>query len=339
MDNWAKDARAKIWLRLFAKLSRGWEQLLSIPSELAIRAANLSFLEQGPTDAVEARRLGLSCASPKLDEHDQIIVDTLLRDGIYVTSLSELGVPGSAKMLDDATRLSRQLTERSQYLAPTGKLSIVASASDILQHVDILRWALAPRILDIVEAYLGESAAYDGTLLYQSRADGRELGIRTWHRDREDDRMLKVAVYLNDVDDDGGPFQVLTPELQRLVNKRATWRYAKFRKDGQSISIRKSHWENGVRTVTGLRGTVILVDSARNHHRGQPPISRDRSAVFHTFFSRRPRHPFYCGRSSLTDRQIAEFAALLPERERACVLWRQQLPWFQRVIPRNRMTI
>jgi hypothetical protein len=218
----------------------------------------------------------------------------------------------------------------------SNKNTLTAKGDDLMRWSGVMRWALDDRLLDIVEAYLGKEAAYDGALLYQSKADGRENGIRVWHRDREDTRMVKVAIYLSDVDENAGPFQILAPDLQRMVDQRSNWRYNVFRNANRAIQIRDSDWANGVRTVTGQRGTVILTDTARFHHRGSPPVDRDRTAIFHSFFARRPRYPFCCERSSLSRRQVAEFAASLPSRQKGATLWREQLPFLQRMIPRNR---
>jgi hypothetical protein len=318
-------------------LSKQWDRFLSIPSELAIRAMHLPWVDQSRMREVEGGKRALCASGSSLDEPGRAIVDALFRDGVCVTSLASLGLPGTGAMLDEACRLSSVLTSRACLPEAAGKPSVAASASEMLSETTISRWALDGRLLDIVEAYLGEPAAFNGSVLYHSKADGREVGVRMWHRDREDDRMLKVAIYLNDVDEDGGPFQVLTPELQGLVDERAYWRYAKFRPNKQAIKIRDSDWRTGVRTVTGLRGTVILVDPARNHHRGQPPMARDRSAIFHTYFTRRPRYPFFC-QKRFTRSQLLDFAASLPERQRACVLWRENLPWRQRLIPPSRLT-
>lgn len=325
---------------LRAGLVKQQERLLSIPSELAIRGMNLPFSRQSPTLTGDRGRLApRSANAPILSPAHAAIVDELDRTGVCVTSLDALGLDGTGAMFDDAMALSATLAERALLPATAKKHTLTATASDLLRWKRVIRWGLDERLLDIVETYLGAPAAYDCPLVYRSKADGREESVRVWHRDREDTRMVKVCIYLNDVDEEGGPFQVLTPELQKLVDDRAGWRYAAMKNAGLATKIRDSDWATGVRTITGMRGTVFLADTARAHHRGKPPTARDRSAIFHTYFSRTPRHPFCCERSPLSRRQIAEFAAEMPERERDCLLWRKKLPLLQRLIPRNRLTI
>jgi len=322
-----------------ARLAKQRERVMSVPSEIAIRAMNLPIFEPARLRR-EARRDQMRESSTEaLPPKDRALVETLSRDGVCLTSLESLGLSESDAMFEEATGLGRLLQARSGAAEQAARPTLAASSVEMVSRARIMRWGLQPRLLDIVEAYLGEPAAFGGGLLYQSLADGREVGIRKWHRDREDERMVKIAIYLNDVAEDGGPFQVLTPELQRLVDTRASWRYAKYQREEQAISIRASDWATGVQTLTGPRGTMILTDTARSHHRGQPPVSRDRLALFFTYFTRRPRYPFFCDYMRLTEAQLTAFAASLPERERDCVLWRRDLPWRQRLIPGSRLTI
>ncbi len=329
-----------LWAELQTGMTRQRERLLSIPSELAIRGMHMPLATR--RFAVEEARGNAAAPtgiSTSLGQFDQAIVERLIQNGVCVTSLDALAFPDTGGMFEDAMSVAGALIERGRFAPTTGKHTLTATADDLLARMRVFRWALNDRLLDIVEAYLGAPAAYDGALVYLSRGDGREGGVRKWHRDREDDRMLKVAIYLNDVDEDGGPFQVLTPELQKLVDGRASWKYASMRDEQMSITIRDGDWATGVRTLTGARGTVFLVDTARCHHRGKPPTKRDRLAVFHSFFRRVPSHPFCCERSTLSREQMASFADSLPRRGRDCVLWREKLPWRMRLVPRNRMTI
>jgi hypothetical protein len=323
-----------------AKIGSYGRRLLSIPSEVAFRTLNppaaaqrLPFL----ADFGLPRPRSIDCN--RLDVTDVEIVETLEREGIYVTSLDALGVPGTGAMFDEATQLRNHLADRSRVDPQSNRNTLTATGGDLMRWDGVMRWALDERLLNIVEAYLGQQAAYDGPLLYLSKADGRENGIRVWHRDREDLRMIEIGIYLSDVDDAGGPFQILTPDLQKMVDQRNTWRHKVFKSANRAIQIRDGDWAIGVRSVTGARGTVILTDTARFHHRGSPPVDRDRAAIFHSFFPSRPRHPFCCERSSLSRRQITNFAATLPERQKSAMLWREKLPLLQRIIPRNRTGI
>ena len=113
--------------------------------------------------------------------------------------------------------------------------------------------------------------------------------------------MIKVGVYLNDVDILGGPFECVDPEANIKICKQAKQKYQVFR-DKELKSFLGEDLEAWRTSCIGSRGTVIFVDTAHYYHRGRPPISKNRSAIFFGYFSLRPKHPFFCGR----------FAALLP---------------------------
>jgi hypothetical protein len=91
--------------------------------------------------------------------------------------------------------------------------------TDIIAHDEIIRWGLSDRLLDIAENYLCAPVGYDGINVFFTKADGKEAGTRRWHRDAEDRRMLKIALYLNDVDEDGGPLQVLRRRLRIMIGR------------------------------------------------------------------------------------------------------------------------
>jgi hypothetical protein len=94
-----------------------------------------------------------------------------------------------------------------------------------------------------------------------------------------------------------------------------------------------------ITSCTGKAGTVIFSDTARYYHRGKPPLERDRAAIFFSYFSQRPKNPFFCGRSPLSDRQLAQLAEPLPPHLQDCITWKQRLPGIGRYIPKNRVKV
>ena len=330
-------ANSELAARLRAGLERQLERLQSLPAEFAVQAMNLRIVDivQG---AEAASRQPTPANLSEIDAHSAGIVEALVRDGVYTSTLDAFGIAGSDDLLEHAGALAARMTERSLQSAGSPRHTLTATADDFQAFPRLLHWGLEPRLLDIVEAYLGVPAAFDGSLFFHSRADGRENGVRVWHRDREDSAMLKVAIYVNDVGDDGGPFQLLSPDLQRQVDDRISWRYAAL-KQAELDRLLRRRGASQIRNITGPRGTIIIVDTARFHHRGKPPTRRERSALFYTYFRRSPRHPFCCERSPLSRRQLADFAATVHPRGRDCLLWRDQLPLARRLIPPNRLSV
>ena len=324
-----------LWDRYRAKLVKNTERALSLPSEVALRVMNhrtwLSAFPEAP-----ARVSGHTPLS-RLDPARADIVSSLERDGVYATTLDALSLPASCTLLANGTAISNRMIAESAAMREHRPIT-TASAGDLLDFPQLFQWGLDAGLLDLVESYLGGPCAYDGLEAYYSRPDGRETSTRLWHRDREDTRMVKVAIYLNDVDTAGGPFEVLHPIFQAALEPKLSWRYQAISDANlRSVSPTGDH-VTLTRSLTGQRGTVIFVDPARCHHRGKPPTRSARLALFYSYFSRVPRHPFCCERSPISRAQRSELAKTLPARARDCVLWRETLPLSARLIPRNRMS-
>ncbi len=277
--------------------------------------------------------------SDRLDEDCAKIVEGLERDGAIATSLEALSLPGSEEMFEDAAELMIEMAARSAKAGDAARSIQGASVDDLLCRPRMFRWGLHSKIVDIVEAYLGQACAYDGVEYHYSKADGREVSTRCWHRDREDLRQVKIIIYVNDVDQHGGPFEIVHPSVQASLDEQLSWRYAIVNDAKLKSAIGACGSPDGIRSFPGARGTVLFVDTARCHHHGKPPVQRDRAAVFYSYFRRAPAHPFCCERSPVRRDKLVEIAGSLGARERRCVLWRDALPLSKRLIPRNRLTV
>lgn len=266
-----------------------------------------------------------------LSAADARIVATLERRGVFVTTLGQLGLPGSQALMSRSAELADGFAAQARALSRGGKDFIIVPPRQIVRNAEIFRWGLQDRLLDIVEAYLGLPVAYDGVAINYTVADGRAVSTRKWHRDWEDRRMLKVAVYLHDVDDEGGPFEAIA-RSDTLQNDREGFNYDLA--DDSELERRLGYaFREDVVSCTGPRGTVVFCDTARFFHRGKPATARDRAALFYSYFANPPRHPFLCERTGLSRRDIARMARHLPERQRKATLWRRNLPVMMRLIP------
>jgi hypothetical protein len=90
---------------------------------------------------------------------------------------------------------------------------------------------------------------------------GTCIGPQSWHGDGCPDGIIRGIIYLNDVDEEGGPFEY---------------------KDSSGA----------VRSVTGSAGTFLVFDANRLIHRGSPPAVRERSVIDLVIQARLPKEPF-----------------------------------------------
>jgi hypothetical protein len=313
-----------------------FNQFISLPSQVAWWASKIPFVEENflyprYQKALQEHESKL----PILNSMESKIVDELERNGICVTSLEALGIPSTQEFFESAKVLVQELRAISLLPESGGKYEILTTPEQLIEHKEVFKWGYNERLLKIIEKYLGLPIAYDGLLFVKSIADGREIGPRAWHRDRECRKMIKVGVYLNDVTEEGGPFQCLQPELNSLLCSSVKHRYKSvFNEELQTLHPDQSQ---GITTCTGKAGTVFFVDTAKYYHRGQPPTSLNRNAIFFSYFSRRPWHPFFCQRSPFSKEQLNYLTAEASTHQNDSSHWKEALPWFVRLIPRSRI--
>ncbi len=312
------------------------KQVVSLPSQIVWGFLNIPFIEKNilyPRYQTYLREHQSQLTV--LDSIDSKIVDELQQTGICVTSLKSLDIPNTSEFVEAAKKLSQELTEISWLPTSKGKYEILATSAQLIKYKELFRWGLNERLLKIVERYLGLPVAYDGLLSVLSIADGREIGQRAWHRDREDRQMVKVCVYLNNVTDEGGPFQCLQPPINSLVCNSVKNMYrCVFNAELKTFSPNAS---DEVTTCTEPAGTVIFVDTASYYHRGKPPTQLNRSAIFFSYFSRRPWHPFFCQRSPLSREDRDRLTEGMSSYQHDCAFWNDNLPMLAQLIPHSRI--
>jgi hypothetical protein len=311
----------------------GW--LRDLPARSALRACNHPLVR-----GLLGRRHASALADhqtrlPLLSASDRHVVEAVERDGVFMTTLDALGLPASDEVMLAGRSLATAFAAQARARAAAGEVFLYVPPERLLVHPGVFSWGLHDRLLDIAEAYIGLRPAYDGVCLNYTVADGREISTRKWHRDWEDRRMLKVCIYLHDVDDGGGPFEIIR-RPDTMQNDADGFVYSL----ADDVSLQRwlgDDLERYKLSCEGPAGTVIFMDTARFFHRGKPATTSDRAALFYSYFAHRPRHPFLCERSGMTRRDIARLAGTLPDRQRAAAQWRQLLPLFLRAIPPARL--
>ena len=254
----------------------------------------------------------------------------LERTGVVQLPLAAPDLPDASALLRAGQRL---VTDHAAALSSAATRSdFVLVPPDALLHTpEVYRFGLDERVLDLVEDYLGEPVGYDGVTIQYTPADGREASTRVWHSDREDRRMIKVIIYLNDVFEDDGPFELFPMERDRLDHDRLRNSYVLSPSDKDELIDRNP--DAKVVSCMGAAGTAILADTARFYHRGRPAVRSARAAIFFSYFSARPKHPYYCNRTGLSPLQLKTLLHGLNRRQREAALWRQRLPLGWRLIP------
>jgi len=290
-------------------------------------------LENGPAaevrERLHRRRLNqhrdrLPVLSPAL----ATVADGLATRGIARAPLASLGVPGAAAMIAAAQCLVSHHRDGFRAAHARGVQFLTVPPDALAEEASVYRFGLHDALLDLAEAYIGLPVAYDGASVQYTVADGRAVSTRWWHRDREDRRAIKLAVYLNDVDEDGGPFELVT------LPPAAAAAEAGFLLSEERADALCGPASTGVTTATGPEGTAVFADTAAYFHRGRPARTRDRAAVFFSYFAQRPARPFFCERTGLSGPQVERLTADLSSRQREAARWAAALPLGWKLVPR-----
>jgi hypothetical protein len=220
----------------------------------------------------------------------EVIAD-LRAQGVHVTSVERL-LGGAAPAYREAmARASEFLEECAGGEHPAWRAQ--AASTDLLAGELLARlpefylFGLNAQILSLAEQYLRVPVAYHGAVLRHSFADGHEVGPRLWHRDCEDFHVLRTVVYLNDVAEDGGPFEYI-PRDRNLDARGAHGNTPMRASEKMQLLVPRSQWKRCV----GPAGTVVIADSAQVFHHESLQRGKDRSVIMMGHSSRRPKERF-----------------------------------------------
>ncbi len=266
---------------------------------------------------------------PSLSIGDLEISKKLNTTGICITSLEALDIPGASQFITLGNQLFETLEKKSRH--QKSKFQVVPDFSLLLKYYEIFQWGLSDRLVAIASNHIGSPAAYDTCLCNHSINNGNETATRRWHLDNEDRKVMKILIYFSDVDEDSGPFQYLESDLTDHILNNIKNKYEFFLDSELSNFIPESQKRQ---SCIGKAGTVIFVDTARLYHRGKPPTIKSRQAITFGYCSRRPSHPFRCGRNLLSNVELEQLTIGLEQEQKDYVFWQEQLPEWVKSIPK-----
>lgn len=253
----------------------------------------------------ESRRL-LEADPPELDEVQRGVLDDLRRDGIAVLPFTDLfgeelwsrlaadsaafveqaqvevqakvekqkgPKPGKemspekrAKLQAKMERRKKKFIQARQFQAPgTNK-----GRAELTADSPWLEFTASPRILDVINTYLGlwTKATYiDEWYTPPSPPERGRFGSERWHRDYNDQHLVKAFLYMVDVDEGTGPFQYVPGSAHGPYSGEWPWEplgetYPSHEEFVQRVP------ESEVRTLTAPKGTLILCNTSGFHRGG-----------------------------------------------------------------------
>jgi len=227
----------------------------------------------------------------------QSLLTALRRDGIVLTSIQDffgdlrLFEELESAVWDCETKAAEELRKAQMDVGVDGGRSkdYVVSLLGALPVLDpssiFVRFALQPELMDIVNSYFGmltKLRYYNVWHTFPTLADPKASQL--WHRDPEDRAVLKLFVYLTDVDEEAGPLSY-APGTQARGSIKIEPESNLF-KEGQTYVSRSNDTQMRAIlppecwvTAVGPKGTIVLADT-RGYHKGG--WARERERVVYT---------------------------------------------------------
>lgn len=159
----------------------------------------------------------------------------------------------------------------------------------------VFQAALSPELLDMAGSYFGKLPALTG--VHARRDDGVTVpeDLRCWHLDAEDERMIRIIIYLHDVNIDNGPFEFVPRALsvncddlrrQGFGDPVSNPDYQAIDDDRMAQAVPRTDWV----ACAGERLMAAVADPASVFHRTKPH-RRVRRTLTLSYTSRQPRFP------------------------------------------------
>lgn len=138
---------------------------------------------------------------------------------------------------------------------------------------DLFKIILDKKILSIANDFFGVAPAFTYLKIVRNFAnDLEEFDTQYFHIDENSSKILKVFIYLNDVDESGGPFCYVK---NSHIDKEKYWG---IQPRWSPKKIEEIFGQNNISKLSAKKGDVIIANT-NGFHRGIKPISYDRNII------------------------------------------------------------
>jgi hypothetical protein len=236
--------------------------------------------------------------SIKLTEIQNDILESIKKKGFAKSSLKELFYNGD-QIFDNFLSIVESLKKTDDYknsvnffnenFDETGKHYIHRLNDNKNFKIDLnsylINFILSNEILDIVNSYFELYAKLntaDLWITFLNKDKNKRTNAQRWHRDRDDVKILKVFLFLNDITENDGPTDYISYSRKKekyahlskfSYGNIAPWKvYPKLETD-------KEVDENDIIKLIGNKGTLYFVDTT-GMHRGGFSDKRDGERIF-----------------------------------------------------------
>ncbi|QDC70746.1 phytanoyl-CoA dioxygenase family protein [Candidatus Methylopumilus universalis] len=199
--------------------------------------------------------------------HNKIILNEIRKNGFFVIS----SYWSEEKCTTVIKEIDMLLKTQKKYIHPASKSDLrLFGAENISSHISA--FCNDKFIVDLASSFSKEGVKTAFTMAAKLPFSFENLGSgEGWHRDNHFEQF-KAIIYLSDVDEDNGPFQIVRNSHRLFAKFFALYlsksKYMNYRYSENDIKAITSS-DNNIQTLLGKAGTLILVDTSAIH-RGKP---------------------------------------------------------------------
>lgn len=224
-------------------------------------------------------RMLLQSNLPKLTPVQIRLVNDLLEKGIAVTSLQEL-FPDQPNLLGQLWQyVEEKRKEKNDISFAKPFLRYLWDTHPVLSPSDPFhRLVIDEKILNVANSYLGMFSNFYILMLNVTVPVGdnaNPMFSQQWHRDHEDKKLCKIFLYLNDIDEQSGPFIYIPSSV---YGKKWGHLFPQEVPKGAyppSTDLERIIPISQIMKMTGRAGTLIFADTT-GLHKGGYAFSKER---------------------------------------------------------------
>jgi hypothetical protein len=270
--------------------------------------------------------VAVSFRPPALDETQQRIVNSLRDEGIAVARYDDLfDEPRFAQLEYDIGSFVHDAQEKASSAGPAPAkkgefivrrfLSGEEGAPKTRFSLDNLwlRVGASEQVLDIVNSYRNEATKVhyvDNWFTIPYSGVEKRIASQRWHRDPDEEHVVKVFLYLSDVDAGAGPFEYVSGSFSG-GRYGHVWPWGSETRHPPEDELYEVVAPEHRLTLTGPPGTMIFCDTG-GFHRGGLALTKPRILAVWSYVSlSRKGHRF--------EVDFADREATLPAQVRAAL--------------------
>ena len=196
-------------------------------------------------------------------------------------------VPEAGAATLDAGEFLAELKDKGKIVKPKnhfkrGFLVRLANGADLLARPKIANFVLSDELLYLASHYLGQVPVLSRFDMWWSPVNDCLVESQFYHYDGEDETQLKIILYLNDVDEQTGPFTLLPAQDSEKVKSTKVFAKRRSERLGDQ-AVEDIVGKDAVVPILGPAGTLAACDTSRCLHYGSRAKSRDRFILMAQF--------------------------------------------------------